>query len=208
MLKVIFWDLKKTLCSVDGLGLGAARTCKQHEFDELTARYDTQKISAEEYVKGAIQLWKGLTVDEVKRFVEVFTPYPGVKEFLAATKKRGVYHVLISKNCDLVVQEVGKKLGLDKIYGLPCEVKEGKLTGEIVGLAPDKGATIRAFLKEHHLKPEECAAVGDEPNDIKMFNEVGIAITYKGHPEVKAVVDYVIEDYSRLLDLLKRDKLV
>jgi len=59
----------------------------------------------------------------------------------------------------------------------------------------DKAKGILAVLEYFGWNPENCLAIGDNPNDIEMLNFAGIAIAMgNARPEVKTEADYVTDD--------------
>ncbi|KAE9529021.1 Cof-type HAD-IIB family hydrolase [Testudinibacter aquarius] len=60
-----------------------------------------------------------------------------------------------------------------------------------------KARGIHAVLQHFKLKPENAVAFGDGLNDLEMLSEVGFGVAMgNGHPELKAVANYVTDDIA------------
>jgi phosphoserine phosphatase len=67
-------------------------------------------------------------------------------------------------------------------------VKDGKLTGELVGEIVDAQAkmeTVLATCKAIGCLPSQCIAVGDGANDLKMMSIAGISVAFKAKSVVQ-----------------------
>lgn len=66
---------------------------------------------------------------------------------------------------------------------------------DIVGNNTSKGNSIQKFCSLLDIKPQDCIAIGDDENDISMFQVCGFSVAMKNAlPEVKASADYITLD--------------
>ena len=98
-------------------------------------------------------------------------------------------------------------MGFDYTFGSECEVKNGKFTGNVLKIDPDKGNAIKNLCNELKIKYEDCIAVGDSRADIGMFKVVGFdnSFAYNANEEVKKYAKYHINDFKEIIPLLKND---
>ena len=69
------------------------------------------------------------------------------------------------------------------------EVKDGKLTGALLGDIVDadaKAAKFRQVLNELSARKEQTVAIGDGANDLKMMAEAGLSVAFRAKPVVRA----------------------
>ena len=69
------------------------------------------------------------------------------------------------------------------------EVREGKLTGALVGEIVDADAKARKFLevaKEVGAEKQQTVAIGDGANDLKMMAQAGLSVAFHAKPVVRA----------------------
>jgi phosphoserine phosphatase len=72
------------------------------------------------------------------------------------------------------------------------EIKDGKLTGELVGPVIDragKATALRDFAAEHNVGLDQTIAIGDGANDLDMIAIAGMGIAFNAKPAVKAAAD-------------------
>ncbi|MBQ4252955.1 MAG: HAD family hydrolase [Erysipelotrichaceae bacterium] len=76
---------------------------------------------------------------------------------------------------------------------VPAGVGNG--AGECYSIRINKGRTIKRLMDSIGIKLEECAAIGDSPNDEEMLQMCGIGIAMgNAHESTKRVADYVTAD--------------
>ncbi len=138
--------------------------------------------------------------------------HPGTREAFDILEKAGIRTALISGGFKAQADRATVDLKIDHAFAA-CEYfwdKKGKLL--YWNLLPcdyeGKLDFMRLIMKEHKLKKEECAFVGDGKNDIPFAQAVGISIAFNGTPELQGVSTYSInqpggkEDFRAILPLL------
>lgn len=124
--------------------------------------------------------------------------YPNVKETLSALKERGIVLTIASSRSNASLVAYVESLGLDSISLVlgANDVKEGKPNPEAVNLTLDK----------YGFKSEEAVVVGDTVFDVRMGINAGTrtcGVTYgNGSRESLAEADWLIDDFSQLLDII------
>ena len=124
--------------------------------------------------------------------------YPNVKETLSALKERGIVLTIASSRSNASLVAYVESLGLDSISLVlgANDVKEGKPNPEAVNVTLDK----------YGFKPEEAVVVGDTVFDVRMGINAGTrtcGVTYgNGSRESLAEADWLIDDFSHLLDIV------
>ncbi len=131
----------------------------------------------------------------------------GAKETLSELKKRGYKTAVITGSFKALAEKAQSLIGLDYAVG-HCELIFDKV-GNLKDwrLVPcDFDGKVRYFKKlatKLGFSQLECAFVGDEVNDIPIFEKVGLSIAFNCHKEeVKKAADIVI-DGKDLREILK-----
>lgn len=126
--------------------------------------------------------------------------YPNVMETLCELKKLGATLTIASSRSRASLMDYIRNLHLTDIisYVLGADdVTEGKPYPE----------AVNRTLKEFGAKPEETIVVGDTVFDIQMGRNAGTrtcGVTYgNGSRESLGEADWIIDDFGRLLDILK-----
>ena len=75
------------------------------------------------------------------------------------------------------------------------EIRDGKLTGEVIGEIVDaqyKADTLRRLAEEFAIAPEQTVAIGDGANDLPMIKAAGLGIAYHAKPAVNKKTEVTI----------------
>lgn len=106
----------------------------------------------------------------------------GAKETIAELKTRGFKTAVITGSFTALAERVKNELDIDDAIA-HCNLKfddEGKLKNwELIPC--DYEGKVDAFIKlaeKHQAKTTECVYVGDEVNDIPLFQKAGFSIAF------------------------------
>jgi len=120
---------------------------------------------------------------------------PGAATLIEAARRRGVKTAVVSGGFTFFTERLREKLGLDFALANRLEVKDGKLTGEVLGEIVD-GRVKARFLRETCARlgigPDQAVAVGDGANDLPMMMEAGLGVAYHAKPKVRARAHWAI----------------
>jgi len=132
----------------------------------------------------------------------------GLDEMAQAIKERGCALVIISGGLDLLVDDIGKRIGAFRAYSNGLEADPtGKLTGEgILRVEPkDKRGPLREAMRALGVTKKEVAAVGDTAGDATMFSCCGLGIAFNPQDDTvrnKAKAVVTEKDLEKIPDLL------
>lgn len=122
----------------------------------------------------------------------------GAREAIAELKKRGYKTAVITGSFGALAERIQKELGIDNMAA-HCNLEfdsKGRLKSWKL-LPCDYEGKVDAFLqmaKKDGVNPSECVYVGDEVNDIPIFQKVGLSIAFNSSKqEVKSSADVVID---------------
>lgn len=167
-----------------------------------------------EWMEATIKIYKkyGLKKDFFEKLMRSIEYHDGVKETFKELKKRGYKTALITGGFKAQADRAQKDLMIDHAFSA-CEYfwdEKGNLIHW--NLLPcdyeGKKDFMHLIMKEHSFKKEECAFVGDGPNDVPLAKEAGISISFNGIPELQKVCTYSIsqpigkEDFREILKFL------
>src|SRR6266702_1506661 len=85
-------------------------------------------------------------------------------------------------------ERLKERLSLDYTLSNTLELKNGKLTGKVLGRIVDaqiKAAKLRELRDGLRLSREQIIAFGDGANDLAMMAEAGVSIAYHAKPVVR-----------------------
>jgi phosphoserine phosphatase len=190
-LGLLAMDMDSTLITIeciDELGAMAGRGAEIAAITEAAMRGEIADY--QESLRRRVALLKGTresVLEEVYRRKLRLTP--GAEQLLAACKKHGVKTLLVSGGFTYFVERVQQRLGIDYAICNRLEIRDGKLTGALLGDIVDADAKAGKFvslLESLKMEKERSVAIGDGANDLKMMAKAGLSIAFHAKPVVRA----------------------
>lgn len=112
--------------------------------------------------------------------------------------RNNIKTIIVTKENSKIVRKWAKDMNVVKI-----------ITGSI-----KKEKELPKICKAFKINPDEIAFIGDDVNDIKLMEEVGLSITPKdGNKNVKSIVDYICVEkggkgsFREIADLILFEKI-
>ena len=133
--------------------------------------------------------------------------HPGVLELLAYARWDGLKILLVSGGFTYFTDRLKPRLGLDYAVSNQLEIKDGMLTGRVLGRVIDgdakRDAVAQACL-EIGCSPAQVIAVGDGANDLPMMQFAGVSVAYRAKPKVREYANVSIDTggLNRLLEVI------
>jgi phosphoserine phosphatase len=174
----------------------------------LTKRAMRGEMDFEEALRERVKLLKGLKVAEVKKVALEIPLMKGAKELIRELKKE--YKIaMVSGGFTIVARRVAQELEIDCLIANELIIKDGVLTGEVVGplvRQNSKKEALEAIAKREGIRPEDCIVIGDGANDISMFEAAGFSIAFNASPVLYDIADIIImkKDLTLILPIFKR----
>ena len=137
-----------------------------------------------------VALLEGLSetvLQDVIRYRLKFTP--GVKELVDAANRAGLHTLLVSGGFTQFTDFVSEKIGFAQTRSNTLEIRDGKLTGKVLGEIVDatiKQETVAAACRKLGVTSKKAITVGDGANDLKMMTASGLSIAHRAKPAVAA----------------------
>ena len=106
-----------------------------------------------------------------------------------------------------IVDRLAKSLGIAYFSANQLEVKDGLLTGKLVGqiISPQvKKKTLEKWREGLKLPQERTVAIGDGANDLLMLKSAGIGIAFCGKEVLKKEIQNHVDkrDFLEVLPLI------
>ncbi|WP_079056323.1 HAD family hydrolase [Streptomyces caeruleatus] len=102
---------------------------------------------------------------------------PATRDALLRHRADGAAVVLVSGSFPAILDPIAADIGAAHLVCSLPEVRDGVLTGELVGepvIGEEKRAAVRRLLSAHpHIDAADCHAYGDHVSDLPMLTEVG-----------------------------------
>jgi phosphoserine phosphatase len=189
-LRLLAMDMDSTLITIECIDELGDFAGKKAEIAAITAQAMRGEIEYRESLRRRVKALAGLPDTSLKEVYEKRLKLtPGADALISACKKHGVQLLLVSGGFSFFTERLKARLGLDHTISNVLEVKDGKLSGALIGEIVDadaKAAKFREVASNLQARKEQTVAIGDGANDLKMMAEAGISIAFRAKPVVRA----------------------
>lgn len=168
-------------------------------------------ISYDEWVAFELSVWKGLQSDVIKKILKAIPWRSGIEEIADLVKKyrsRAIF-IAVSGGFDYMCERVVDELGFNSYLCARFQLCKDRLTG-FADAYPDyrnKGEMLMDFLGSVDMDVDRIVCIGDNINDIGLFEVCDIAVAFCAHKVLRKYADIVIDTcnvrlLAKLLDKL------
>jgi phosphoserine phosphatase len=204
-IKLVFFDVDGTLLRTYSWQhihreLGTWNQAKKHR-----DQFFKNQITYEEWARLDAGLWKSQPLTKITQIISQIRYTEGAEKTLTTLKQRGIISYLLSAGLAQAAERIQRETdAVDGYTANDLVVRDGLLTGEVkVNVSfNDKDKHIQRILRQFNLRAEECAAVGDDPTLIPLFEKVGLAIAFNPTDESVAKHADIVVKSSDLRDVL------
>ncbi|MDP8970581.1 MAG: phosphoserine phosphatase SerB [Actinomycetota bacterium] len=193
--RLIVLDVDSTLVQGEVIELLAAQAGCAQRVAEITALAMAGELDFEQALRQRVALLKGLPVEAVEQISEQLPLTPGARTLVRTLKRLGFVLAAVSGGFSQITDELKRRLGLDYAQGNVLEVRDGRLTGRLVGPVVDRVAKrdlLERFAAEARVPLSQTVAVGDGANDLDMLTRAGLGIAFNAKPVVRKAADTAV----------------
>ena len=190
--KLVVMDVDSTLIQQEVIELLAAKAGALKEVQEITSAAMRGDLDFSQSLIARVALLKGLPESALLEVRGEITLTPGARTLVQTLKKLGHSVAVVSGGFTSVIEPLIKELGITHYRANTLEVKDGALTGKVLGTIIDragKATALRDFAKIEGVDLEQTIAIGDGANDLDMIAIAGLGIAFNAKPAVKAAAD-------------------
>ena len=183
--------------------LGREAGCEE-EIAQLTSQAMQGELDFESSLRKRVSLLESLPVSIFEKVFNSIHLSPNAQKFVSILQKNGILVGLVSGGFTPIVERLAKSLGITYFSANQLEVKEGFLTGKLVGaiISPEvKQATLEKWRKELKLSKDRIIAIGDGANDLLMLKSAGLGIAFCAKEVLKKEIPNHV-DKRDFLDVL------
>ena len=202
--RLIFFDMDSTLVDMEIIDEMALRAGVYREVSRITEKAMRGDFDFEESLIQRVALIKGLTVSELTEIRNNMRLSQGVEELTTTLRWLGYKLGVITGGFDFFSDYLKEKLGFDFAFANKLEIKNGVLTGRIVGPiidATQKARIVNQTSCDHGILLDQTVVVGDGANDALMLGQAGLGIAYNAKKGVDRAANVSL-GRSRLKNIL------
>ena len=209
--KLIVLDVDSTLTRDEGIDLlaNSVSPAIAAQVKGITAAAMRGELDFAESLRNRVAVLKGVSEDAVAAATAQVRLTEGAHELVAALHAQGHLVGAVSGGFHQMIDPLAQELNLDFHRANTLEVRQGLLTGALVGELIDaeaKASTLREWAASNSIDLAHTVAIGDGGNDVLMLRQAGVGIAFMAKPVAREAADVTIDvpDLREVLGVLER----
>lgn len=193
--RLIAFDMDSTLIPVEVIDELARKAGVVEEVSAITEAAMRGELDFEKSLRKRVSLLKGLDEGVLEEVAAEIQFTEGAERLIAHLKELGYTIAILSGGFTYFGRRLQERLGIDYVYANELEIKDGKLTGGLIGDIVDankKAELLAKIAEKENISLKQAVAVGDGANDLKMLGIAGLGIAFNAKPVVKEGSDQSI----------------
>jgi phosphoserine phosphatase len=204
---LVVLDADSTLIHEEVIELIAAEAGSLDRVSEITGRAMRGELDFEQSLRARVATLAGLGVDAFERVLGRIRVTDGARELVEAVHAAGGRVGVVSGGFHEILDPIARELSLDYWRANRLEVRDGTLTGSLVGPVVDAASKATSLLEwsaDARIGLDCTVAVGDGANDLAMMDEAALSVAFNAKPVVRASANVIIDrqDLSQILPLI------
>ena len=185
-------DVDSTLIQNEVIDLIAEQAGVGDQVAAITEQAMAGNLDFATALRARVGLLKGLPVgvlDQVRASLQLT---PGARTLCRTLNTLGYRVCVVSGGFAEVIMPLADELGIDDVRANHLGVRDGLLTGEVVGVIVDrqgKQAALEEFAEKYEIPMRRTIAIGDGANDVAMLEAAGLGVSFNGKAAARAAAD-------------------
>ena len=184
---LLVMDMDSTVISIECIDEIAKLANVGEEVAEVTAKAMRGEIAFNESLIHRVACLKSVPETALIQIRDSLPLMPGVQSLITTLKANNWKLAIASGGFTYFADYLKERLGLDFAISNTLEVKNGALTGEVIGPivnAEVKAETITSLAREWQIPHSQTAAMGDGANDLLMMAQSALGVACHAKPVV------------------------
>ncbi|KEA64603.1 Phosphoserine phosphatase [Marinobacterium lacunae] len=186
--RLVVFDMDSTLIEAEVIDELAKEAGVGDQVVAITEAAMRGEIDFNESFKRRVALLKGLDASVLEQIAQRLPMTEGAEELVSNLKSLGFKTAILSGGFTYFARHLQQKLGFDYIHANELDIRDGKVTGEVVGTVVNgerKAQLLREIADKEGVRLEQTIAVGDGANDLPMLSIAGLGIAFRAKPLVR-----------------------
>ncbi|MGD8710782.1 MAG: phosphoserine phosphatase SerB [Ectothiorhodospiraceae bacterium] len=186
--RLVVFDMDSTLIRQEVIDELAAEAGVRDEVSRVTEAAMRGEIDFKESLRQRVAALEGLDEAVLERVAQRLTLNEGAERLVKTLHTLGYRTAVVSGGFTYFGERLRQRLELDYVHANELEIRDGKLTGELVGEIVDgekKAELLQGLAHREGISLEQVIAVGDGANDLPMLRLAGLGIAFHAKPLVQ-----------------------
>lgn len=186
--RMVVFDMDSTLIQAEVIDELAKEAGVGEQVAQITEAAMRGEIDFDESLRQRVASLKGLPESTLQAVAERLVLTEGAKTLIENLRAFGYKTAVLSGGFTYFGRFLQRELGLDHVHANELEIKDGQLTGQVLGTivnGPRKAQLLREIATAEGINRRQVVAVGDGANDLPMLNAAGLGIAFHAKPIVR-----------------------
>jgi phosphoserine phosphatase len=193
--RLVVMDVDSTLIQDEVIELLAQHAGRSAEVAAVTQRAMRGELDFRASLHERVAALAGLPESVLGEVAAAVRLTPGARTLVRTLGRLGFSVALVSGGFIEIVRPLADLLGIKHAEANRLEVRDGFLTGRVLGDVVDragKAAALRRFAELEGLPMSRTIAVGDGANDLDMLAAAGLGVAFNAKPVVRQQADTTV----------------
>ncbi|GLR73051.1 phosphoserine phosphatase SerB [Agaribacter marinus] len=205
---LLVMDMDSTIIDIECIDeIGALANVKE-KISEVTEQAMRGEIAFTDSLKYRVACLEGVAIDKLNSIRSRLPFMPGFLATMRVLQQHEWYLAIASGGFTYFADYVQAVAGLNEAHSNTLEVKDGKLTGKVIGNIVDgdkKASILKSLQQNQNIAEHQTVAMGDGANDLIMMGAADLGVAYHAKPTVQESADVAINvgTFESLLYILE-----
>ncbi len=187
-MKLVVFDMDSTLIQTEVIVELAKLAGAGEKVNQITESAMRGEMDFKESFRQRVALLRGIKQEQLEKISRTLPLTEGADLVTKTLKHLGYKLGILSGGFTFVGEYLKKRLGFDYVYANDLDIKDGIVTGRVVGDIVDgekKASLLRQIAAMENIALEQTIAVGDGANDLPMISIAGLGVAFNAKPMVR-----------------------
>lgn len=185
---LLLMDMDSTVIKIECIDEIAVLAGVGEKVSNVTELAMQGKLDFAESLNSRVACLAGVEENALLQVRDALPLMPGITHLIAILKQHNWKIAIASGGFTYFADYLLERLELDAAVANTLEIRNGKLTGQVVGGIVDanvKAETLESLAVKWHIESSQTIAMGDGANDLVMMKRAALGVAYHAKPMVR-----------------------